>query len=319
MDIDIQSEFLLDLDALVDLTTDELLVLSLGDFTLGELVTLDTDLLGLGERTDGGGGEGRKAEVLLLLRITVVEAGLTVVHLSRDLRLALLDLRVVGTLGLGTRLHGSSVGIKLRLDGGRAGSERLSKDRNFAALLDGEGEPLVDLLGKLLLAGKGVGNVKEGAGGGNNNTVLAKSLNGTLEQLKAVLEVVLPDVTSVNNTSGQNLLRTKLLDNSIQLLRVTDKVDVKSMEVGKGRDNVKVVNNVTEVGSDGDLGTSSAEGADGLVGRLESILDGGPQIENEDGLINLHPFTKSDSGCSVTRYYTYSSAPAALRALRSST
>lgn len=47
MDVDIQAELILDLDALVDLATDKLLILGLGDLALGELVSLDTDLLGL--------------------------------------------------------------------------------------------------------------------------------------------------------------------------------------------------------------------------------------------------------------------------------
>lgn len=47
MDVDIQTEFVLDLNALVDLATDELLVLGLGELALGEFVSLDTDLLGL--------------------------------------------------------------------------------------------------------------------------------------------------------------------------------------------------------------------------------------------------------------------------------
>ena len=47
----------MDLDDLVDLLLDELLVFLGSDLALGELVALDTDLLGLGEGADGGGGE----------------------------------------------------------------------------------------------------------------------------------------------------------------------------------------------------------------------------------------------------------------------
>lgn len=47
MNVDIEAKLILDLDALVDLATDELVVLLRGDLALGELVTLDTDLLGL--------------------------------------------------------------------------------------------------------------------------------------------------------------------------------------------------------------------------------------------------------------------------------
>lgn len=47
MDVDVQAELVLDLNAVVDLATDEFLVLGLGDLALGELVSLDSDLLGL--------------------------------------------------------------------------------------------------------------------------------------------------------------------------------------------------------------------------------------------------------------------------------
>lgn len=241
----------------------------------------------LREGTDGGGGEGRKAQVLLLLRITVVEASLAAVHLRGDLGLALLDLGVVGTLGFGARLHRNSVGVQLRLDSGGAGRDRLGKDCDFVALLDGKGEPLVDFLGQLLLAGESVGNVEEGARSSNDDALLAQSLDGTLDQLNAVLEVVLPDITSVDNTGGEDLLRTKLLDHSVQLLGVTDQVDMKSMEVGNSRKHIKVVNNITKVGSNGDLRGSGSKRTNGLVGGLEGFLDFGSQVEDEDRLVDL--------------------------------
>jgi hypothetical protein len=47
VDVDVQAELILDLNALVDLATNEFLVLGFGDLALGELVSLDSDLLGL--------------------------------------------------------------------------------------------------------------------------------------------------------------------------------------------------------------------------------------------------------------------------------
>lgn len=230
--------------------------------------------------------------MLLLLSKTAFEAVLAGVHIWGDLGLAVLNLGVVGTLRFGPRLHRSSVGVQFGLNSGRAGSDSLSKDGDFVALLDGEGEPLVDLLGQLLLAGEGVGNVKEGAGSSNDDTLLAQSLDGTLDQLNAVLEVVLPDITSVDNTGREDLLGAKLLDHSIQLLGVTDQIDMKSMEVGKSRENVEIVNNITKVGGNGDLGASAPKRANGFVGRLESILDLGSQVKNENRLINLDPIQR---------------------------
>jgi len=96
VDVDVKVQLILDLDNILDLLLDELLVLLGGDLVLDKLVTLQTDLLGLGEGTDGGGGEDGKAKVLLLLGVTGVEGRLAVVHLLGDLGLSLLDLGVVG-------------------------------------------------------------------------------------------------------------------------------------------------------------------------------------------------------------------------------
>lgn len=81
VDVDIEVKLLLNLDNIGDLLLDELLVLGSGDLTLGELVTLNTDLLGLWEGTDGGGWEQWKVELLLLLGDTDWELRLAVVHL----------------------------------------------------------------------------------------------------------------------------------------------------------------------------------------------------------------------------------------------
>lgn len=56
---DVKSDLLLELDDRLDLVLDEGLVLGGGELTLAELGTSDTDLLGLREGSDGGGGCGR--------------------------------------------------------------------------------------------------------------------------------------------------------------------------------------------------------------------------------------------------------------------
>jgi hypothetical protein len=204
VDVDVKAELVLDLDGVVDLLLDEVVILLLVDLTLGELVPLDTDLAGLGERANGGGREERQAKVLLLLSVTVVKLSLAVVLSLGNLRLTLLDLGVVGAGRLGTRLHGGSVGLELSADGAGIGHS-LGKDGNLLDLLAGKGEPLVDISGKLLLAGEGVRGVEERAGSGNNDTLGAEGLDGGLEKVKRLLEVVLPDVPAVNNTGSYSL------------------------------------------------------------------------------------------------------------------
>jgi hypothetical protein len=47
-----------------------------------------------------------------------------------------------------------------------------------------------------------VGSVKEGARGGDNDTLRAEGLDGGLEEGERLGEVVLPDVPAVNDTSS---------------------------------------------------------------------------------------------------------------------
>ena len=150
---DVEAKLLLDLDNIGDFLLDELLVFRGSDLTLGELVTLDTDVLGLREGSNGGGGEERKLDGLGLLGKTASEGRLAVVLLRGDGRLAFLDLGVVGTLGGGTSLDGLGVGLKLLTDSGRALSDSLGDHNNFGSLLDSKAEPVPNLSVESLLAG----------------------------------------------------------------------------------------------------------------------------------------------------------------------
>ena len=71
--------------------------------------------------------------------------------------------------------------------------------------------------------------MKERARGGDNNALLAKLLDSELNLLDSGLEVGLPDVTAVNNTSRENLLGAKGVDNLVKLLRVADQIDVNTV------------------------------------------------------------------------------------------
>ncbi|KAJ2968537.1 hypothetical protein NQ176_g9133 [Zarea fungicola] len=258
VDVDVEAKFLLDADVVINLLLNELVILSLGDLTLGELGARSTNLLGLGEGADGGGGEQRKVELLLLLGDTLRELRLAAVVLLGDLGLAVLDLWVVGAGRGGTSVQGLGVGLELLLDGGRALSDSLGNQGNLNSLLGGEGEPVSDLGVELLLGGKGVGSVEEGARGSGNDAVLAELLNGRLNSLNGALEVGLPDVTAVNNTSREDGVGAKGTDNGVELLRVADKVNVDSVDVLG--DKVKVVDDVTEVGGEDELGDLVTEG-----------------------------------------------------------
>lgn len=227
----VEAKLLLNLDVLLDLLLNELVVLLLGDLTLGELVSLNSDLGGLGERPNGGSGEERKVELLLLSSNTSSELGLALVVLLSDLGLAVLDLGVVGPGRSGTSLHRLGVSLELLADGGRAVSHGLGNDGNLNGLFRGERKPVSDLRVELLLAGKGVRGVKERAGGGNDDTLLAELLDSRLNSLNGTLEVGLPDVTAIDDTSGQNGLGANGTSNGLELLRVANEINVNGINV----------------------------------------------------------------------------------------
>ena len=226
-------------------------------------------MLSLGSNT---GSERRLAQVLL----------------RGDGSLAGLDSRVVGAGGGSTGLHGLGVGLKLGSNGGGALSDSLSNHDNLSELLGGEAEPVTDLSIEVLLGGESVRGVEERAGGGNNDTVLADLLDSGLNLLNGSLEVGLPDVTAVNDTSGQGLVGAKSGNNSVELLGVTDKIHVDGVDVLEGGEDINVVDDVTEVGSHSQAGSLGTQVTKNLVGGLESSLDLGSKVVDENGLINLN-------------------------------
>jgi hypothetical protein len=285
VDEDIEAKLLLDLHVCLDLLLDELVVLGSGDLTLGELLARGADLLGLREGADGGCGEQREIQLLLLLRNSLGELRLAVVVSLGDLRLALLDLGVVGAGGRCASLNGLGVGLELLTDGSRAVCDSLGNDGNLNSLLGSEGEPVGDLRVELLLAGKGVGSVEEGRRSGDDDAFSTELLGGRLDNLNGPLEVGLPDVAAVDNTSRQDGLGAKSTNDGVELLRVADKVNVDGVDI-LGH-SLKVVDDVTEVGGEDKLGDLVAEAGELLICGLEGGLGLGGQVQDEDGLIDL--------------------------------
>lgn len=293
VDENIQVEFFLDLDDILDLGFNELLILLGSDITLGELVSLDTDFRGLGEGSNGGGREEREVKSLGLLADTGREFGLTLVHGLIDGGLSFLDLGVIGPLGRRTGSDGLGIGFELSLDGGRTLGHSLGDDGQFAGLLDSKAEPILHFWVELLLACKGVGSVEEGAGTSNDNTVLSKLLDSEFNNLNGSLKVGLPDVTAINHTSREGLGRGKGIHNGVELLGVADQVNVDSIEVLEVGEDINVVNNVTKVGGEDNLRGLVTKSTQKFVGGLESSLDLGVEVENQDWFINLDALSAS--------------------------
>ena len=282
---DIEAKGLLLPDDELNLLLNELLVLFSSDLFLGEFLAGKTDLLGLWEGSDSGGGEERKVEVSLLGRDTSRELRIAVVHLGGDLGLPLLDSGVVGSTGCSTSLNRRSVGLELGFNSFRAGCGSLSDDGNLLGLLDGKREPICYLNRQALLGCEGVRGVEKGRRSSNNNTLGTQRLDGFLDNLDCLLKVGFPDITSIDYTSRECLAGCKSLDNLLKLLRSTDKVNVDTWNsLGK---NSQVVNDVSEIGCKGKLGDLAAQGSELLVGRTESLLSLLRKVKNKDGLINL--------------------------------
>jgi len=121
-------------------------LLLLGDVTLGELGSGNSDLLGLGERTDGGGGELGEVKVLLLGFSSGSERRLSFEVLLGDTGNSVSDGRVGRSLELSS---GSDVlgvlGEVLSL----LTVQCLGKSSDFLTLLSGERQPADLLRGEL--------------------------------------------------------------------------------------------------------------------------------------------------------------------------
>ena len=281
---DIEANLLLELDDLLDLLLNELLVLFSSDLTLGELVSVDTDLLGLGERTNGGGGEQRKVEALLGSK-TLGEGSLSLGVSLSDGSKSLSDLGVNSDLRDSTSLNGLLVGSKSIGNRLRTVSHSLSNDNDLSDLLGGKREPVLDDGVELLLVVEIDRGVEKRRGGGDNNSVSTNLGLGALNELNGLGEVSLPNVTAVNDTNRKNLLLSKSLNSSIELLRDTNKVVVETSN-GETLDGINVRAGITEVRGDQKLGETGLSGEE-LVGSLEGSLELLRKVKNKDGLINL--------------------------------
>lgn len=287
VDEEVEVNLLLEADDLLDLGLHSLLVLLSGDLALVELVTGNADLLGLGERSDGGGREAGELELLLLGLLADREGRLALEVILLDGGDAVADLRVRGGLELaagGDRLlvglEGSDVLAVGRVGGG------VGEGSDLGDLLKGEREPVGLLLGETGLRGKGDRGVEERGRGGDDDALGTEGGDGLLHGLEGGGEVGLPDVAARDESERDRdggLLEggkggVKL--GSISALR---EVDVKGGD-GELLDEVERLAEAAEVGSEDYLGGDLGELG---VGGLELGTKGLGAVENKDGLIDL--------------------------------
>lgn len=282
VDEEVKTAFLLEVNDSLDLVLHSLLVLLLGDLTLAELGTGNSDLLGLGERTDGGGGELGEAEVLLLGLTTGRERRLSLELFLGDGSNSVTDSRVRGSLKLSS---GSNVLGVLLEDGTLGTVKSLGKGGNFLTLLLGEREPAQLLSSDLVLNLDGDGGVEKRRRGGDRDTVGAELSDGLLGESLGSLKVVLPDVSARNDTE----LEVELggLDggnNLLELLGLTVEVEVES-EDGEVLEERNGLADSAVGRGDGDLG---GNGSKSLVGLLEELTLGLGLVHHEDRLVELN-------------------------------
>ncbi|GFZ50689.1 LOW QUALITY PROTEIN: hypothetical protein JCM24511_08447 [Saitozyma sp. JCM 24511] len=281
VDEEVEADLLLELARVPDLGLHGLLVLLLGDLTLAELGAGETDLLGLGEGSDGGGGELGEVEVLLLGGTTLGEGSLAGELLLGDAGDTVADGRVRGALKLAT--GGNVLGVLLEegrllaVEGGGEGGDLL-------ALLLSEREPALLLLGELGLDLEGDGGVEERGRGGDDDAVGAELGDGLLGEGLGGLEVVLPDVSARDDTElDAGLGGLEGGEDLVELLGLTVEVEVEGVD-GEVLEELDRLADTAVGGGDGDLG---GDGGEGLVDLLEEVAVGLGLVEDEDGLVDL--------------------------------
>jgi hypothetical protein len=239
------------------------------------------------ERADGGRGELGQVEVLGLDLLANGEGALALELIGGDSSNTLADGVIRGTLEFATLRNRDFVGLKGGGDGGilRA-REGGSNGGDLGGLLEGEREPILLLSSELLLGSESDGGVEERRGGGNDDTVGTKAINCLLAELDRGGEVSLPDVTTRNNSEGKN--DAGGLDSHEDLVKLTGstvKVDVETSnrELGnKGQVGIEA----REVSGQQDL---RGDGGEGFVSSGVLLLESSSSVEDEDGLVNLHP------------------------------
>ena len=128
VDKEIQTDPLLEGNNALNLLLDKVLVLLLGDLTLAQLGTSGTDLLGLGEGSDGGGGELGQVQFLLLDLLTNSKGVLPLQLIGCDGSNPLADGIVGGMLELTSLGDRGPVSLKSIGDGRVLGSGKDSGD-----------------------------------------------------------------------------------------------------------------------------------------------------------------------------------------------
>ena len=267
VDEKIKTDLLLEGNDALDLLLDELLILLLCELTLAQLGTSGTDLLGLGEGSDGGSGELGQVQLLLLDLLTNSERALPLQLVGGDCGNPFANGVVGGVFKLTSLGDRGSVGLEGLGDSGVLGSRKDGGDyANLRSLLESEGEPILLLGSQLLLRSEGDWSVKEGSRGSSDDTITTEGIDSGLAGLYSSGKIGLPDVTAGNESEGEDKgSRLNSSNGRLKLSRGTVEVNVKTSD-GELGNEVDVGVKTTEVGGQedfwGDRGKLSVSGVE---------------------------------------------------------
>lgn len=281
VDKEVEANLVLELARVLDLVLHRSLVLFLGDLALGKLGTGKTDLLGLGERADGGGGELGQVEVLLLGLATGGKGRLARELLLGDGGDTVTDGRVGSALELTT--SGNVFGVLLKdlaLGAVQGGSER----GDLGTFLFGKRQPRHLLGGELGLDLERDWGVEERRRGRDDDLVGADGVDGLLSQSLGSLQVVLPNVAARHETELE--AEVGALDgfnDRLELLGLTVEVQVERSD----GERLEVVDRLADAAVSRGDGDGGRNGGEGLVGLLEELGRALRLVEDQDGLVEL--------------------------------
>lgn len=282
VDEQVQSDLLLESNDLFDFVLHGLFVVLLGELVLVELGSGSSDLLGLGERTNGSGGELGQVQVGLLGLSSLREGRLSLEHFRGNGGQSVTDGRVRGSLELPS---GRDVlGVLLEVFGfGTA--DGLGQRSDFLTLFEGERQPGGLLGGQSGLGGQGDRGVEQRRRSSDDDSVGTQLADSLLGDLLGGGQVSLPDVSTGNDTKFEDELGgLDGGDNILELVRRTVQVNVERVN-GQLLDKVDRLADSAKVGGEGDLGCNLGQL---LVGLGVFGRQGLSDILNEDRLVDLN-------------------------------
>src|SRR4026209_394565 len=122
----------------------------------------------------------------------------------------------------------------------------------FADLLHREGKPALELGVELALLVEIDGNVQQGAGWGEHETVAPSLCGDQLQPIQHGTEIGAPDVAPVDQAERKNKVGWRLGESAHKLCRCADKIKMKAGD-RQAESHVEIVAYIAEIGGEKQL------------------------------------------------------------------